>query len=237
MSVLRRKRFWKAVGVEAEAGGYAVALDDRPLRTPDRNALVVPSRTLAEGIAAEWGAVEDEIRPLEMPLTRAANVAIDRVAPMASAVAEALAEYGNSDLICYRAEAPEPLVALQAKAWDPLIDWARQDLSANLRPVVGVMHRAQSPDALAALRRAVDVYDPFHLTGLHELVTLSGSLVLGLAVVRGHLAGSEAWPLSRVDELWQSAQWGLDDEAEALARAKRRDFLQAETYLRLLDAG
>jgi chaperone required for assembly of F1-ATPase len=235
MSVLRRKRFWKAVGVGAEGAGYTVALDDRPLRTPDRHALVVPTRALAEGIAAEWWAVEAEIRPLEMPLTRAANVAIDRVAPTASAVAEAIAEYGNADLICYRAEGPEALVALQAKAWDPLIDWARQDLSANLRPVVGVMHRAQSPDALAALRRTVDLYDPFHLTGLHELVTLSGSLVLGLAVVRGRLAGAEAWNLSRVDELWQSEQWGLDDEAEALARSKARDFLQAERYLRLLD--
>jgi chaperone required for assembly of F1-ATPase len=236
MSVLQRKRFWKAVGVEADRGGYTVVLDDRPLRTPARNALIVPTWALAEGIAAEWGAVEAEIRPLEMPLTRAANVTIDRVAPMASAVAEAISEYGNSDLICYRAEAPEPLVARQAKAWDPLIDWARQELSAELRPVVGVMHRAQSPEALGALRRAVDLYDPFGLTGLHELVALSGSLVLGLAVARGHLAGSEAWNLSRVDEVWQSEQWGLDDEAEALARRKGRDFLQAGTYLRLLDA-
>jgi chaperone required for assembly of F1-ATPase len=236
MSVLRRKRFWKAVGVAADGGGYTVALDDRPLRTPDRKALIVPTEALAEGIAAEWEAVEAEVRPLEMPLTRAANVTIDRVAPMASAVAEAIAEYGNSDLICYRADAPAPLVARQANAWDPLIDWARQELSAELRPVVGVMHLAQSPDALSALRRAVDLHDPFRLTGLHELVTLSGSLVLGLAVARGHIAATEAWSLSRIDEDWQSEQWGLDHEAEALARSRARDFLQAETYLRLLDA-
>ena len=235
MSVLRRKRFWKAVGVEAKSGGYAITLDEQSLQTPDRKALVVPARALAVGIATEWDAVQGTIRPQEMPLTRAANVAIDRVAPQASIVAEAIAAYGNADLICYRAEAPEPLVRRQAEAWDPMIGWAAQALYADLRPVRGVMHRAQPPGALTALRRAVDVYDPFHLTGLHELVALSGSLVLGLAVARGRLSGATAWTLSRIDEDWQSEQWGSDDDADALAEGRRCDFLAAETYLRLLD--
>lgn len=235
MSILRRKRFWKAVGVEAKSGGYAITLDEQPLRTPDRKPLVVPTQALAVGIATEWDAVQGTIRPQEMPLTRAANVAVDRVAPQASIVAEAIAAYGNADLICYRAEAPEPLVRRQAEAWDPMIDWAARALYADLRPVRGVMHRDQPPGALTAMRRAVDMYDPFHLTGLHELVALSGSLVLGLAVARGHLSGATAWTLSRIDEDWQSEQWGIDDDADALAEGRRCDFLAAETYLRLLD--
>jgi chaperone required for assembly of F1-ATPase len=237
MSVLRRKRFWSAAGVEPERGGYAVTLDGRPIQTPERKPLVVPARALARAIAAEWDAVVSDIRPLEMPHTRAANVAIDRVAPQASTVADAIAAYGNSDLICYRAEAPEPLVRRQAEAWDPLIGWAAEALSADLRPVIGVMHRDQPPETLSALRQAVDAFDPFRLTGLHQLVALSGSLVLGLAVARGELAGTVAWTLSRVDEIWQAEQWGLDEGAETLAESRGRDFLLAESYLRLLNEG
>jgi chaperone required for assembly of F1-ATPase len=135
------------------------------MQTPERKPLVVPTQALAVPSPPNGMRCRSDIRPLEMPHTRAANVAIDRVAPQASTVADAIAAYGNADLICYRADAPEPLVRRQAEAWDPLIGWAAQALSADLRPVIGVMHRDQPPDALTAMRRAVDMFDPFRLTG------------------------------------------------------------------------
>ncbi len=229
-----RRRFWEAAKVRPEAGGFAISLDARPLNTPGGARLVVPTEALATAVAAEWDAQAGEIVPERLPLTRAVNSAIDRIERQRAAVVDAIAEYGADDLLCYRAAAPEALAARQAAAWDPWLVWAARDLGAPLVAVAGVMHQPQPPKSLAALRAAVDEADVFGLAGLHELVALSGSLVLGLAVARGALDASEAWALSRLDEAWQSEQWGLDAQAEAAAADARARFLQARHFLDLV---
>ena len=234
MSWSPRRRFWTRAGVRPEAGGFAVALDARPLRTPAGAALVAPTEALAAAIAAEWDALEAEIDPKRLPLTRLANSAIDRVAPQRAAIVAAVAEYGATDLLCYRAEGPEALAARQAAAWDPWLLWAGRSLDAPLLAFRGVMHRSQPPASRAALGRAVAAESDFGLVALHDLVALSGSLVLGLAVRRGALDPAEAWELSRLDETWQAEQWGLDAEAEAAAAVRRAGFLDAARLSTLL---
>ncbi len=237
MSWAPRGRVWTEVSVAETPAGHAVLLDNRPLRTPAKLELVVPSAALARAIAAEWDAVTDRIAPERMPFTRAANTALDRVVREREAVIDAIAAYGESDLLCYRAEEPEELRRRQSAAWDPWLAWAAATLDAPLTVVAGVMHRPQAAASLAALRREVARHDALELTALHDLVTLSGSLVLGLAVSRGAIDAAAAWGLSRLDELWQADFWGADDEAEATAAVKSLAFAQAETLLRLLRRG
>ena len=183
--MIAAKRFWTGVSVVEAPGGFGLRLDERPLRTPAKAELVVPTLALGRAIAAEWAAIEGEVVPEALPFTRAANVALDRVAVDPAPVVDHVAAYGESDLLCYRADGPAGLVARQAAAWDPPLAWAAERLGAPLAPTIGVAHRAQDPASLAALRVAVAAHDPFGLTALHELVTLSGSLVLGLAVPWG----------------------------------------------------
>jgi chaperone required for assembly of F1-ATPase len=234
MTEWKPKRFWKTAAPLGAAGGaYSISLDGRPVKTPAKAPLVVPSRALAEALAEEWNAVEDEIRPQAMPLTRAANAAIDKVVPQRDAVVTHLAEYGATDLLCYRAEGPEDLVRRQAEGWDPLLDWAAERFGARLATTRGVVHLAQPADSLARLRAQVQALGPFPLTALSELVTLSGSLVIGLAAVHGAAAGEALWRLSRIDEDWQAELWGVDPEAAALAEDKRRAFHQAIKFFSL----
>ena len=228
------KRFWREARVEETPGGYAVRLDARPLRTPAKAPLVLPKRPLAEAIAAEWDAQGEEVRPDALPLTRSANSAIDRVMPQHDEVAAGIAAYGETDLLCYRAPHPESLARRQAELWDPLLDWAAEAFGARLRTGTGVMHVMQPARATDALREAVRAHDAWAITALHELVTLSGSLVLGLAVSHRRLDAAEAWRLSRVDEDWQIAEWGEDAEAAAAARRREVEFHEAERLLHLL---
>jgi chaperone required for assembly of F1-ATPase len=229
-----KRRFWQATGTRPEEGGFAVLLDTRPLRTPAGAHLLLPSRALAEAIAAEWAAVEAEIRPEHLPLTRAANSAIDRVSAQRDAVIDAIAAYGATDLVCYRAAEPAGLVARQCAGWDPWLAWSARYLGAPLHAIEGVMHHPQPDASLAALREAVAARDAFELVGLYELVSLSGSLILGLAVAEGALDAGAAWELSRIDEAWQEEHWGLDSEAERTTETRRRAFLQARDLLALL---
>jgi chaperone required for assembly of F1-ATPase len=222
-----RKRFWRRAAPVPAEGGFGISLDERPLTTPGGAQLVVPTEALAQAIAAEWDATTGEIRPERLPLTRAANSAIDRVPPAREAVVDAIAAYGGADLLCYRAAEPAALAARQAEGWDPWLAWAARTLAAPMVAVTGVMHTPQPTPTAAALRAAVDAHDAFGLVALNEVVTLSGSLVLGLAVARGALDADTAWELSRIDEAWQVEQWGADAEAEALAAGRRADFLQA----------
>lgn len=228
------KRFWREVTVTPEAGGYEVRLDGRPLRTPLKAPCRLPTRALAEAMAAEWAAQEGEVRPTAMPLTRAANSTIDRVAPEFGAVAAIVAAYGETDLVCYRAPHPQGLVERQAAAWDPLLAWVAEALGARLVLAEGVMHVAQPADSLARLAAAVEAHSPWELTALHELVSLTGSLVIGLAVSHGRLDPQAAWPLGRIDEDWNVEEWGEDAEAAAAAARRRAGFLGAARLLELL---
>jgi len=228
------KRFYRVVSVRPSAGGFVPALDDKPLRTPARAECAVPARALADAVAAEWEAQGDRIDPRAMPLTRAVNAAIDRVMPDPSPVVDAVAGYAETDLICHRAPHPEALIARQAEAWDPLLDWSVERFGARLVPSVGVMPVRQAPEALARLRAAVEVHDPWELTALHELVSLSGSLVIGLTVSDGWLGVEAAWRAGRIDEDWNMEQWGEDEEAAAQRAVRARDFAAAARLLSLL---
>ncbi len=233
MSGWTAKRFWKTATVEAAEGGFTVRLDARPVKTPAKRLLVVPTEGMAAVIAAEWDAQQGIIRPDTMPHTRGANSAIDKVTPLFDAVVDEIAGYGGSDLLCYRATDPEPLIARQAAVWDPLVDWAAQDLNAPLAVTAGIIPVAQPPAVLARLRGVVAGHSPFQLVALHDLVAISGSLVLGLAVARGRLSADDAFAVSRIDESWQIEQWGADEEAAETEALRRDAFLHASRFFGL----
>ncbi|HEY0212365.1 MAG TPA: ATP12 family protein [Paenirhodobacter sp.] len=234
MSDWAPKRFWKAADVTALADGFGIALDGRAVKTPARAALVLPSRALAGAVAVEWDAQQDRVDPATMPLTRAANAAIDKVGAQHDEVAAYLADYGTTDLLCYRVQAPAPLAERQAQGWDPLLDWAAQALSAPMVVTQGIVPVAQPMSTLTALSERVRVMDDWQLAALHEFVGISGSLVLGLALAHGRLSGEQVWTLSRIDEDWQAEQWGQDEEAAAHAALKRQALLDAERFWQLL---
>lgn len=230
MSGWVRKRFWTDVDVGTAENGYTIKLDGRAVRTPGKAALIVPTRALADILAEEWRAQGETLAPESMPATRAANVAIDKVREQKDAVTELLADYGDSDLVCYRAESPEELVKREAQAWDPLLDWAAHRYGH--RPVVccGVIHVAQPKDLLDNLRTDVDRLTNFELTAFHDLVTMSGSLIIALAVLDRYSGPEALWQVSRIDEDWQITQWGEDDEARVLAEGRRAAFLNAARF-------
>jgi chaperone required for assembly of F1-ATPase len=227
------KRFWKDAQVEPDAGGYTVRLDGRPVKTPAKAPLVVPTEAMAQAIAAEWDAQEGTVKPLTMPVTRSANAAIDKVAVQFDEVAKLIAAYGGTDLLCYRATGPAALVAMQAEAWDPLLVWAADTLGAPLRVTSGVVPVEQPAASLARLTALVFGFDAFELTAVHDLVSVSGSLVLGLAETQGRLDADETWRLSRIDEIWQAELWGEDEEAREQAEGRREALRHAARFFRL----
>ncbi len=228
------KRFWSDTRVEPVDNGYTIELDGRPVRTPAKAPFVLPTRDLADAIAAEWEAQGEEVQPGTMPFTRTANSAIDKVSVQYDEIAKLLAAYGETDLLCYRAEGPDALVRRQADAWDPLLDWAADTLGARLKPVTGVIPFPQDSAALERLSGLTRNFDPFALAAFHDLVTLTGSLVAGFAVTHQALAPEEIWERSRIDEIWQQEQWGIDEEAANHAALKKRAFLEATHFFSLL---
>ncbi|MBM7069969.1 ATP12 family chaperone protein [Actibacterium sp. 188UL27-1] len=234
MSEWTLKRFWSAASIDATEGGWQILLDSKPVHTPAKSPLIVPSRALAEAIAVEWDAQDEAVDPLSMPLTRSANAAIDKVTPQFDEVIALIAEYGGADQLCYRAEGPDALIQRQAEAWDPLLDWAASGLKAPLAMTTGVMHTPQPANSLQALGARVRALSPFEVTALHDLVGLSGSLIIGLAVLDEVLPAEELWRRSRIDETWQQEQWGIDEEATAAAATKREDFLHAVRFIGLV---
>lgn len=227
MSEWALKRFWSDTSVIEVESGFAIHLDGRSVKTPAKAPFAVPTQEFAELVATEWDAQGEKVDPTTMPLTRLANSAIDNVTVNFTEVAEMLAEYGGSDLLCYRAESPEDLVARQAAAWDPLLHWARDEFGAPLNTGVGVMFVEQPEDSVAALAAEVHGLSPFQLAALHDLVTIPGSLVIGLAAARKHASCKALWDAARLDEAWQLEQWGADEEAEAHAALKQAAFQTA----------
>lgn len=228
------KRFWQEARTERVEGGWLIRLDARPVRTPARRLCVVPIAAMADRIAAEWNAQDERIDPLSMPLTRAASTCLDRVMPEVDAVRRNVAGYGGTDLLCYRAPEPPELVARQARGWDPLLDWVAEAFAARLVVGEGVMHIAQPPEAVTRLGAEVETLDAWEMTALSELTTLTGSLVLALAVSHGRLEPAQAWQLSRLDEQWSIEQWGEDAEAAQQTARREADFMVAAELLRLL---
>ena len=230
MAEWKLKRFWNAATVEQTDDGFAVLLDGRSVKTPAKAGLIVPSKALAEKIASEWDAQEGDVNPEIMPFTRAANAALDKVMHQFVEVADLIAAYGENDLLCYRAAAPQELVDRQATAWDPILDWANDVYGVRLATGQGVMHIAQPPSAIERLTQEVHALSPFQLTAFHDLVSLTASLVLGFAIVNNRLGADAAWDVSRIDEIWQAEHWGQDEEALDLAETKRQALLSAAEF-------
>ncbi|WP_294320707.1 ATP12 family protein [uncultured Sphingomonas sp.] len=226
------KRFWQDVAVTPDGG---IALDGRPVRTPGRLPLVAPFPALAEAIAGEWRAVGETIDPRAMPLTGLANAAIERIAPDAPAFAGGIAVYGGSDLLCYRAEVG-PLAERQAAAWDPVLDWARGRYGVDFIVTDGVMPVEQPPLTLARLREAVVALSPWTLAPLSPIVSLTGSLLLGLALVQGAIDADAAWAATHVDEDWQIEQWGEDALAAETRAVRAAEYRAAIRFLDLIRA-
>lgn len=211
--VEKPKRFYKAVSVIEADGGFGVQLDGRNLRTPKAEKLLLPTRAAAEQVADEWAGQGETIEMAVMHATRLANTAIETIGASREGVADQVAQYAGSDLLCYFAEAPAGLVARQEAAWTPLLARAAQDEGVRLERCVGILHREQPATSLARVREIALSLDDFALTGLAFGVSLFGSAVLGVALLRGWLDAGEAYDLSRLDEAFQEEQWGIDDEA------------------------
>lgn len=227
------KRFYRDVTV-GEGAFFQILLDGRVVKTPAKHALMLPTCALADAVAAEWVAQDKTINPATMPLTRFANTAIDAVSNAQDEVAADITAFAGSDLMCYRAEMPEELTLKQAEAWDPVIAWAREALAAQFTVVPGVMPVEQPRQTLNAFAAALEPHNAFRLTGLHILTTLTGSALLALAHARGFLSADEAWAAAHVDEDYQIALWGPDEEAAARRKGRRAEFDAASVFLRAL---
>ncbi|MCA1504751.1 ATP12 family protein [Bradyrhizobium sp. NBAIM02] len=225
-----RKRFYKDAGVADAEGGFAIILDGKPIRTPSGRQVVIPSRALADSVAAEWADQGEAIDPVTMPLTRIANSVVEGVVDRVELVSDDLAKYFESDLLFYRAGHPEGLVAREAAHWDPVLFWAAQTLGAHFILSEGVMHVKQPDEAVKAARAALPG-DPWSVAALHMVTTLTGSALLALALDQDVRDADQVWAAAHVDEDWNVEQWGLDEEAAARRAARLKDFQAAATVL------
>jgi chaperone required for assembly of F1-ATPase len=230
------KRFYKAVSVEARDGHYAVLLDGRPVRTPKKALLQVPTLALAEALRMEWAAQETEINPTRMPLTRLVNTAIDGVSGLEEKVAAEIVQYAGSDLLCYRATGPAALSTRQDAAWDPILAWAQSWIGCgHFHVTSSIIHVAQSADILDGLSRRLAGRDAYALSALHVITTLTGSAMLAVAHAEGAISLDQAWRAAHIDEDFQIEQWGADFEAEHRRAVRWRD-MQAASQLLTLSA-
>lgn len=228
-----RKRFYRTAEAVERDGGFAVLLDGRPLKTPAGAAFAVPARGLAEAVAAEWAAQGDILKIESLRLTKLANTAIDNVRGREAEVANDIVGYASSDLVCYRAGFPPELAERQARAWDPVLAWAREALHAQFLTAEGVRHVEQPAASLDAVRAAVFAYGPFQLTALHVMTSLTGSALLALEHARGHLDLAATWRAAHVDEDWQIAQWGEDYEAADRRKSRLSEMEAASRFFHL----
>ena len=232
MSEWAMKRFWDAATVASGEDGFAVHLDGRPVKTPAKRALVLPTEVMARKVAEEWDAQEKTVDPTKMPWTRSANAALDKLSTQRLEVADHLAGYAETDLLCYCAEGPQELVERQAHAWDPMLDWAATTYGARLSVTSGVMPVTQDKAALERLAATMRGMSGFQLTGFHDIVALSGSFILALAATETFKTPEEVWHLSRIDETWQIEQWGEDEEAAEEAKLKKTAFFHAIEFFK-----
>jgi chaperone required for assembly of F1-ATPase len=231
----RLKRFWKTVDVAEGEGGWTVLLDGRAPKTPAHAKLTLPTEAAARLVADEWAAQGEFIDPGTMPATRLASTAIDRIGQAREPVADEIAAFAGSDLLCYIADHPTSLAVEQAREWTPWRDWAALELGVVLEPAEGIIHRAQDPAAIARVRELALRLDDFALTGLATATPLLGSAVLALGVQRGVLGGEAAFDLSRLDEAFQERQWGVDAEAAERTAARRAEAALLERWFKALE--
>ncbi|WP_299439459.1 ATP12 family chaperone protein [uncultured Rhodospira sp.] len=228
------RRFYSAATpAPLEGGGHGVFLDGRPVRTPSRGPLTLPTAALAEAVAAEWAAQGESVDPHSMPLTQLANTALERVVLGRAPLLAEVVRYVDADMLCYRAEGPPDLVALQRQSWQPLLDWANETLGASMAVTHGVMPVRQPDATVAALRGALEVLDDWAFTAAQCAAGATHSVVLALALVSARVDAETCFALSRLDETWQMERWGEDREALKAREAVRRDLVAAETLVRL----
>jgi chaperone required for assembly of F1-ATPase len=228
------KRFWRHAAAVPHGDAWTVELDGRGLRTPARAQFVVPNEALARAVANEWDEAGDKVDARAMPFTGLANAAIDRIAPEPATMARNLAGYCETDLLYYRAEAPPALARRQEESWGPLLAWARSRYDVDFRITEAIAHVAQPQETVERLANAVAALDPFRLAALAPLVTIGGSLVATLALLERAVTAEEAWQAVSIDERWQLEKWGADAEAETALANRRRDFMAAGDFLKLL---
>ncbi len=228
------KRFYKAAGVGEAEGGFRVELDGRPVRSPAKAPLVFPSRPLAQGVADEWAAQEERIDAHAMPLMQLSSTAVDLIPAKRHEIVPAVSAYAGTDLLCYRAEHPQPLVERQARLWQPLLDWAALTYDAPLRVCAGLMPKPQPDEALAALRRVVEATDDWYLAALQTATGVCGSIVVALALLEGRIGPDEAFEVSQLDETYQIEQWGEDAEATKRRANVRAEILACRRFVDLL---
>ena len=228
------KQFWKRAEAVAGEDGWGIELDGKPLKTPGKLALMVPTEALAQSIAAEWSEAPETVDPRVMAMTGLANAAIEKFAPDAASFAAGLARYGEADLFCYRAEGPAKLVEREAAAWDPLLAWARRRFDVDFAITHGITHVPQPAGTAERLGHAVAALDAFRLAALSPMVTIGGSLIAALAVVEGAIEAEAAWDAVSLDERWQIETWGDDAEAVAMLKGRKRDWMAAARFLSLL---
>lgn len=228
------KRFYKTVSVAKEEGGFAVLLDGRPARTPGRAVMLLPTEKAAALVADEFAAQGETIDPVAMPVMRLVNTAIDGVASDPQAVLEDILRFASSDLLCYRADAPQGLVDRQNAHWNSVLDWAQSALGARFHLAEGVIHVEQPRETIAVLgAHLARLAEPLKLAAIHVMTSLTGSALLALAVEHGAVDEEAAWTAAHVDEDWQIEHWGHDAEAVARRAHRKRDFMAAA---RLLEA-
>jgi chaperone required for assembly of F1-ATPase len=217
------KRFYKEVGVDHTPEGFRILLDGQPVKTPGRRNLSLPTQALARAIAEEWRSQGAEIIPTSMPMLRMANTVLDGIRQTRDAVTAAILRFGEHELLCYRAQSPTELVSLQSAQWDPMLEWVSAHYGVRLLTGSGVVHVQQPPDTMARLGEAVAAHDDFALAALHVTASITGSLVLALALAENAINPAQAFQLSRIDETYQAGLWGEDAEAAARARGLARE--------------
>ena len=233
--VEKPRRFYKAVEVAEGEGGFVVKLDGRTVRTPGGAPLVLPTRALAEQVAAEWAAQAQTIELAQMHATRLANTAVDSIAGARQATADEVVRYAGSDLLLYFAEEPEALVQRQAERWGPVLERAEADAKLSFVRAAGIIHQQQPQASLEEVRRIALALDDFGLAGLAFGAALFGSAILAIALQRGWLSGLQAFELSRLDEAWQEERWGVDEEAADRALRLRAEAEMLGGWFRALD--
>jgi len=228
------RRFYQTAAVTPAERGYGIAIDGKPIKTPGKRDLRVPTAALATAIATEWNAQADEIRSADLKLTQLANAAIDRVPAERAAIVQQIADYAGTDLVCYRATRPPELIARQQAVWQPLVDWALERYAAPLEVTAGIVPIAQSAASLRAFAAAVDHYDDFALAALHLATAACGSLIIALALVEGRLDPDQAFAVSQLDESFQIEKWGEDAEQGQRRQALADDIATGARFLTLL---
>ena len=233
MSEWKQKRFWKNVRVVSSEAGYFVKLDNKILKTPAKRQMLLPTEALAKKVASEWDEQIEEIDPSKMPFTKSSNAALDKVSEQFEEISALLGEYGDTDLLYYRADSPLELQKLQETGWDPIVKWAENTFKVQINCGTGIVYIPQNEKLFSEMQLKISDLSIFELTAFYDMVSITGSLILGLAIINGRLSAEEAYQLSRVDELWQFEQWGEDEEAQVASNLKNAAILHSEEFFSL----